>query len=171
MADTYSALVEMDKHWKGIAFSHVIMDYFYTPTSWHEEHWKEDMYTMTLNTMAERGAMLPGCEIWLPHVRCIDERLECLRPRLSQQFEPECSVSDPYLNPLYTATQSIDDVLKQIGNFNNSTALEELHTISPFILLKCREYDSDHLPAAGCGHLSHSKASAPAALSRLRLTS
>ena len=71
-------------------------------------------------------------------------------------------------NPLYAATQSIDDVLGQIGPFNNITALNKLHTISPFLLLECRDYGSDHLPAAGCGHLSHMKASAPTALSRLR---
>ena len=165
---TYGVLAEMDKHWKGIAFSHVIMDYFYTPTSWHEEHWKEDMYTLTLNTMAERGALLPSCEIWLPHIRCISERLERLRPRLSHLFETECSVSNPYLNPLYAATQNIDDILKQIGTFNNATALEELHAISPFLLLKCRDYDPDYLPAVGCGNLSHIQTSASTALSRLR---
>ena len=84
------------------------------------------MYTLTLNTMAERAGLLPSCDIWLPHIRCISERLERLRPRLSQQFEPEFSVYDPYLNPLYTATQDIDDILQQIGTFTNATALEEL---------------------------------------------
>ena len=167
---TYGVLVEMDKHWKGIAFSHVIMDYYYTPSSWHEDHWKEDMYTLTLNTMDEKGALLPGYEIRLRHIRCIHERLERRRPRLSQQFERKYSVSDPYLNPLYAASQHIDDVLRRIGNFNNATALKDLHTISPFLLHKCREYGSDHLPADGCGHLSSSSTSAagPTTLYHLR---
>ena len=49
----------------------VIMDYFYTPNSWHEEHWKEETYTTTLRTLAKHGALRPGCEIWLPNIRCI----------------------------------------------------------------------------------------------------
>ena len=56
---TYGVLSVMDSEWPGVIFKHVIMDYFYTPNSWHEEHWKEDMYTTTLFTMAKRGALTP----------------------------------------------------------------------------------------------------------------
>ena len=32
-----SVLGRMDSQWAGLVFRHVIMDYFYTPSTWHEE--------------------------------------------------------------------------------------------------------------------------------------
>ena len=151
---TYGVLSAMDSSWPGIVFGSVIMDYFYTPNSWHEEHWKEEMYTTTLRTLAKHGALRPGCEIWLPNIRCIRERLDRLRPQLASEFDHEIQVSDPLLNPLFDASQRIDDTLKDIGTFNNFTALKDLHSTHPFILLRCRDSAADRLPTEGCGKLS-----------------
>ena len=103
----YGVLRKMDTTWKGVVFTHIIVDYFYTPNSWHEERFKEDMYTSILPAMAKGGALSPDCEIWLPHIPCIQERLQRLRPQLCPYFYAATDTADPYLNPLFQATHAM----------------------------------------------------------------
>jgi hypothetical protein len=42
----YGVLGKMDEAWAGQSFKYVIMDCFYTPSSWHDERWGETMYTI-----------------------------------------------------------------------------------------------------------------------------
>ena len=69
----------MDSNWPGLIFHHIILDYFYTPNFWHALHFSERMYTIILPLLASKGAIPIGGEVWLPHIPCIQERLERLK--------------------------------------------------------------------------------------------
>ena len=43
----YGVLRKMDTTWEGVVFTHVIIDYFYTPNYWHEERFKEEPLAWT----------------------------------------------------------------------------------------------------------------------------
>ena len=143
----------MDATWKGVVFSHVIIDYFYTPNSWHEQRFKEDMYTTVLPSMAKHGALSSDCEIWLPHISCIQERLQRLGPLMYPYFHAALAITDPYLNPLFQATHTIEEQLRNTGPLTNSTAINSLDKSTPFIQLRC-DPTAFATPAMGCGRLS-----------------
>jgi len=151
----YSVLGEMDRRWSGKIFKHVIMDYFYTPSSWHAERWGEAMYTLILPTMAAKGAIPLGGEVWLPHIQCIAERLERLWKHMQPYFH-KVFVPNPTDNPLYRATEIVEAEIEIDGNtFTNASALKELPLIYPFILLTCTN-SGDKLGSSqrkGCGSL------------------
>jgi len=71
-------LPKMDTTWPGLVFQHIILDYFYMPNSWHALHFSEQMYTIILPILASKGAIAIGGEVWLPHIPCIQERLDRL---------------------------------------------------------------------------------------------
>ena len=71
-------LAKMDTTWKGLVFQNIILDYFYTPNSWHALHFSERMYTIILPKLASKGAIAIGGEVWLPHIPCIQERIQRL---------------------------------------------------------------------------------------------
>jgi hypothetical protein len=113
----------MDRQWSGQVFRHVIMDYFYTPSPWHEERWNEAMYTTILPIMAAKGAIPIHGEVWLPNIDCISDRLHRLSACLQPWFTTH-EISNPMANPLYRATQTVAMDLTADGNpFTNETAM------------------------------------------------
>jgi hypothetical protein len=151
----HGVLTSMDGQWSGKVFKHVIMDYFYTPDSWHAERWNEAMYTTTLPIMASKGAIPLDGEVWLPHIACIENRLKRLKELLQPWFTVNM-VANPMENPLYRATQTVATELVEDGNpFTNATALRSLPTDSPFIVLRCINSGNklDVNQRAGCGSL------------------
>ena len=114
-------LGSMDSQWAGQVFRQVIMDYFYTPSSWHEDRWAEAMYTTTLPIMAAKGAIPINGEVWLPNIDCIRNRLQRLSASLRPWFTTK-KISNPMENPLYRATQTVAMDLTADGNpFTNET--------------------------------------------------
>jgi hypothetical protein len=61
-------LGKMDGQWTGRTFIYILMDCFYTPSTWHTERWNEEMYTVTLPIIAAKGAIQLHGEVWLPHI-------------------------------------------------------------------------------------------------------
>ena len=57
---TAGVLEKMDRLWSGTVFQHIILDYFYTPNSWHKVHFSETMYTEILPILASKGAIPIG---------------------------------------------------------------------------------------------------------------
>jgi hypothetical protein len=151
-------LGEMDKTWRGKTFTFIIMDYNRTPTSWYSERWNHKMYTMILPTLACKGALKVDGEIWLPNIPNIKEDLEKIwYSHLKHWYSRPVQVNDPSFNPLYTASQNVEDKLRCTvkSSFCNASALKELNKKSPFIMLKCVKSGNGLQPneAAGCGSL------------------
>ena len=145
----------MDRQWSGQVFRHVIMDYFYTPGSWHEERWNEAMYSVTLPIMAAKGAIPINGEVWLPNIDCISDRLHRLSDSLQPWFTTHM-ISNPMENPLYKATQTVATELTEDGNsFTNESAMRSLPAEFPFIVLRCIKSGTSIGPQQrpGCGSL------------------
>ena len=95
------------------------------------------MYTVTLPTLAGKGAIPLHGEVWLPNIRCIDNRLKRLKDSLGTWFTIH-KVADPMDKPLYRATQTVATELIADGNtFTNASALKKLPKDYPFIMLRC----------------------------------
>ena len=46
-------VAEMDRLWTGLVFQYIILDYFYTPNSWHEQYFSETIYTEVLPILSQ----------------------------------------------------------------------------------------------------------------------
>ena len=68
-------------------------------------------------------------------------------------FHAAMAITDPYLNPLFQATHTIEEQLRNIGPLTNSTAINSLHKSTPFIQLRC-DPTAFATPTIGCGRLS-----------------
>ena len=66
------------------------------------------MYTVILPTMAAKGTTPLHGEVWLPHIQCIADRQEKLWVSLQQYFRKQL-IADPNENPLYRATQNVEE--------------------------------------------------------------
>ena len=148
-------LAKMDQLWTGSVFQSIILDYFYTPNSWHEQHFSETMYTHILPILASKSAIPLGGEVWLPYIPCIEERIHRLWEHLQPWFSNH-SISDPNLNQLYAASAVVEqDILASGDRFTNGSALISLNRDSPFIMLKCTRSGDRLAPdqRVGCGSL------------------
>ena len=45
-------LEKMDRCWYGLTFQYIVLDYFYCPNTWHQQHFSETMYTTVLPVLA-----------------------------------------------------------------------------------------------------------------------
>jgi hypothetical protein len=151
-------LREMDTVWRGKSFTFIIMDYNRTPTSWNSERWNKKMYTIILPTLACKGAVKVDGEIWLPNIPNIKDDIDKLWDSyLKPWYSKPAQVSDPSFNPLYTASQNVEDKLRCTVKscFSNASAIKELNKTSPFIMLKCVKSGDGLQPhePSGCGSL------------------
>jgi len=149
------ALLEMDKIWRGTSFKYIIMDYFYTSTSFCNESWRKSMFTTTLPMLAAKGAIKLHGEVWLPNITRIRTWLDRLWPTYLSKWYTKQLVDDPMLNPLYEASQKVENNQKESKeSFSNEAALKALPS-APFIMLKCiisgDGLETDEV--AGCGSL------------------
>ena len=145
----------MDTTWKGLIFQSIILDYFYTPNSWHALHFSERMYTIILPKLAAKGAIAIGGEVWLPHIPCIQERIQRLWTSLEPWFSKH-EIADPTNNPLFEASRNVEAQILQSGDrFTNGSALVSLDKNFPFIMLRCicSGTDLNANQSAGCGNL------------------
>ena len=90
--------------------------------------------------MATSGLLLKDCSIWLPNLQCIEESLTDFHEYLAPYYDIT-KEKDPKLNPLYLATEDVeDDLLLCPDALTNDTQLRPLLNYSdyPFYRLKLR---------------------------------
>jgi len=81
-----------------------------------------------------------GCSIWLPHLQCIEESLTDFYDYLIPYYIIT-KEKDPKLNPLYLATEDVEEALLQCPDaLTNDTQLRPLLNYSdcPFYRLELR---------------------------------
>ena len=84
--------------------------------------------------------LLQGCSIWLPHLQCIEESLTDFYDYLIPYYTIT-KERDPKLNPLYLATEGVEDALLLCPDaLTNDTQLRPLLDYSdyPFYRLELR---------------------------------
>ena len=107
---------------------------------WARERWTDPLFTKTLPTLATSGLLLQGCSIWLPHLQCIEESLTDFYDYLIPYYTIT-KERDPKLNPLYLATEGVEDALLLCPDaLTNDTQLRPLLDYSdyPFYRLELR---------------------------------
>ena len=130
-------LANMDSNWPGLIFHHIVLYYFYTPNFRHALHFSERMYTIILPLLASKGAIPIGGEVWLPHIPCIQERLERLWTPLAPWFSKH-AIDTPSMNPLFIASANVEEQILDSGDrFTNGSSLLSLDRKFPFMMLKC----------------------------------
>ena len=145
----------MDTTWRGLIFQNIILDYFYTPNFWHALHFSERTCTIILPILASKGAIAVGGEVWLPHIPCIQKRIQRLWTSMAPWFSKH-EIADPTNNPLFAASHKVEAQILESGDrFTNGSALLSLDKNFPFIMLRCicsgTRLSTNQ--SAGCGNL------------------
>ena len=118
-------------------YSHIILDYFFSPVGWARERWKPKFFAATI---PEIGAKLlsPGGKIWLPNLQFVGEAISVNRLRVETQFTVH-EIPEPLLHPLYVATENAtEELLLCPDNICNETQIPPLlvHSSYPFLALE-----------------------------------
>ena len=120
-------------------FDTIILDYFFSPAGWARERWTENFFELTIPKFAE--ILKDGGTIWLPHLEVTRELLICHYDTLHINYDIDY-VEDPEENPLYKATETVEDeLLRCPDKLINDTQLKPLleYSESPFICLTKRK--------------------------------
>jgi hypothetical protein len=89
--------------------------------------------------MATAGVIKASGSIWLPYTEYVRERLAAFSTIVEKHYVVEL-VDDPSKNPLYVATESVEDVLGTCPDKRtNKNQLLYLNSLTPFAVLKCKE--------------------------------
>jgi hypothetical protein len=125
----------MQEAWSGnMSFDLIILDYFFLPAGWAAHRWTQKFFSDTLPTLVEWGILKPGGSLWLPHVSHTEEMVSEFSQFLANKYDWEL-VSDPMLNPLYSATERVTDLLIEASPkaiLTNATQL-------PYLLQQSKE--------------------------------
>lgn len=126
-----------EKWGQDMQYSHIILDYFFSPVGWARERWKPKFFAATI---PEIGAKLlsPGGKIWLPNLQFVGEAISVNRLRVETQFTVH-EIPEPLLHPLYVATENAtEELLLCPDNICNETQIPPLlvHSSYPFLALE-----------------------------------
>jgi len=157
-ADARRMFRSMNMRWKGVQFDHIILDYFFSPVGWARERWTEAMFRETLPQFVTDNVLSKDGEIWLPNLECVQELIHSYSDVLLPHYTLEL-VADPLLNPLYLATEAIeDDLMRCPDTLTNETQIRPLWAFSktPFYRLRRRQSPTNSPPAtpSSAGHLT-----------------
>lgn len=139
-ADARRMFRSIKARWGSAKFDHIILDYFFSPVGWARERWTDNFFRETLPRFATDNVLSADGEIWLPNLNCVQELMESYADVLQEHFTWEL-VADPKKNPLYLATEAIEDELLLCPDtLTNETQIRPLTAFSPtpFYLLKRR---------------------------------
>jgi hypothetical protein len=98
--------------------------------------------------MAEQGFLKKGGKFWLPNLDCVQNSIEDFHAEINKYYTIE-AVEDPLLNPLYAATENVEEELLRCPDaLTNVTQLRPLlnYSSTPFLVLTRRE--EPFVPAA-----------------------
>jgi hypothetical protein len=109
-------LKQIQEKWgNDIKFSHIILDYFFSPVGWARDRWQPTFYSKTIPSMALK-LFSPGGILWLPHLQNVTESIQLNQDSIDAYFIVH-EVDDPMSNPLYAATEQATDELKRCPDF------------------------------------------------------
>lgn len=112
---------------------------------WARERWTDHFFKETLPALSKNGLLKPGGTIWLPYLDCVQDSVSDFNKELTAHFTIKL-VSDPMLNPLYAATEMVEDDLSRCPDLlTNETQIKPLHSFSstPFLTLTAFEGKPD----------------------------
>ena len=123
-----------------VKFSHIILDYFFSPIGWARTRWLPSFFSKTIPSMALK-LLSPGGMLWLPHLQNVTESIQLNLASINEYFIIR-EVEDPMANPLYAATEQATDELKRcpdlILNENQIKPLLTESNIFPFYALQLK---------------------------------
>ena len=142
-ADARRMFMSMKSRWEhmmagSVQFDHIILDYFFSPVGWARERWTENLFRDTLPQFATDGILKETGSLWLPNLKCVEELILAYSDELHTHYTWEL-IKDPTKNPLYLATEAIEDeLLKCPDSLTNETQIRPLDDFSetPFYEFK-----------------------------------
>eukprot|EP01036_Dinobryon_divergens_P024760 gene24760-33235_t len=133
--------------WGGdIKFSHIILDYFFSPIGWARDRWLPSFFSQTMPSMALELLSLGG-KLWLPNLQNVADSIESNLPCFNEYFIIH-EVAEPMKNPLYVATENAtEELLRCPDRITNDTQLDPLlkRSSSPFYALVLKNNKQDLL--------------------------
>ena len=120
-------------------FSHIILDYFFSPIGWARERWLPNFFSQTIPSMALQ-LLSPDGILWLPHLQNVTESIQLVRSSIDEHFIIH-EVEEPLKNPLFVATENATDELKRCPDqVLNENQIQPLLVESrfPFYALKLK---------------------------------
>ena len=84
-----------------IKFSHIILDYFFSPVSWARERWSPNLFFETIPVIAT-NFLTPCGKLWLPSLENVTAAIYLIQTRINSFFTVH-EVEDPMKHPLYVA--------------------------------------------------------------------
>lgn len=156
-ADARRMFRSISTRWGDVQFDHIILDYFFSPVGWARERWTEAMFRETLPQFATDNVLRKDGEIWLPNLECVQELMENFADVLQPHYTWDL-VADPLKNPLYLATEAIEDELLRCPDIlTNETQIRPLWAFSktPFFRLRRRNFSlTPPATPSSSGHLT-----------------
>jgi hypothetical protein len=105
-----------------VKFSHVILDYFFSPVSWARERWSPKFFSETIPAIAT-NILTPGGKLWLPSLENVTAAIYLNHARINSFFTVH-EVEDPMKHPLYVATENATvELLSCPDNYTNENQI------------------------------------------------
>ena len=132
-----------------IQFDSIVLDYFFSPVGWARERWTDNLFRETLPQFVTDDVLKESGSLWLPNLKCVEELILEHADVLIKYYTWEL-VQDPLRNPLYLATEAIEDeLLKCPDSLTNETQIRPLDDFSstPFYEFKPRRLGATQQPS------------------------
>lgn len=138
-ADARRMFKSIEDRWgMTIQFDSIVLDYFFSPVGWARERWTDNLFRETLPQFVTDDVLKESGSLWLPNLKCVEELIIEHAEVLIKYYTWEL-VKDPLRNPLYLATEAIEDeLLKCPDSLTNETQIRPLDDFSatPFYEFK-----------------------------------
>ena len=106
---------------QSVVFSHVILDWFWSPCGWTKDHWAESFFSQTIPSMATSGAIEVGGIVALPFQEHVIDMVRKYWSTLSKHYSitMEKKNADCSENILNVATQKVQHHMPTFGKSDN----------------------------------------------------
>jgi hypothetical protein len=103
--------------------------------------WPDRFFRETLKAFSTSGVLKTGGVIMLPNMQCVDEKIIDFTDIIDSNYHVSL-LTDPSLNPLYRATDDVEDELMKCPDTltnGNQIAPLKVYSDTPFYQLVCHE--------------------------------
>ena len=149
-ADARRMYNKMQKVWGGCVavtgYKQIILDYFFCPEGYVQNRWAENFFKDTLPLFAQKNILAVDGQLWLPNLPHVQEMIRKYDKPLREHYEWVRVRHTDKTNPLFEATETVDDVLALCpdGRTNKSQLLPLLQVSDHIFFLFTRKVRTSH---------------------------
>lgn len=135
-ADARRMTSSMDLSWGyDRDYSHIILDYFFSPAGWARTRWTDKFYKETIPRLASENFLCENGKIWLPNLECVTTALNDFIKDIEEYYTISY-IENPLENPLYAATENVEkELLECPDRLTNNNQIQPILDLSKDVFI------------------------------------